>query len=278
MVIYLDDSSVQSSINFSIFGHKIKDSKFIFIPIFTIIIAELLLFTGKLQYGILMHILTIFMIIILLFLVKNHNVNYGLETLTLLPLLRLVNISMPVFFSFKLYLYIFIYAPLIIPIFLIIRHQKIAYEDLGFKTKNLLIYIPLALIIGYIIGLGEYTIIKADTLIPDLSILSILQLSFVMFFFVGLIEELIFRSLIQTRLESYLGITKGLLITSLMFGMMHSGYGMTYELMFTALAGLILGYMFQKTQSLPFVAITHGFINVFLFGVIPLLGIRLNIF
>jgi len=71
---------------------------------------------------------------------------------------------------------------------------------------------------------------------------------------------------------------KGLLISVILFGMMHSGYGEAYELLLICFVGLLIGYMFQRTRSLPFIAITHGFVNVFLFGLIPLLGPRLGLF
>lgn len=84
--------------------------------------------------------------------------------------------------------------------------------------------------------------------------------------------------LIQTRLQTSFGMKNGLLITSIMFGIMHAGYGSFYELLITASAGILLGYMFQKTGSLVLVSFTHGFVNIFLFGLIPLLGPGLGLF
>jgi membrane protease YdiL (CAAX protease family) len=93
-----------------------------------------------------------------------------------------------------------------------------------------------------------------------------------MIFIVGLIEELIFRGIIQTRLEEFLGPAGGVLLASLLFGVMHSSYGTFYEIVYTFLAGGILGYFFYRTKSLPLVVMIHGFINIFLFGIIPHLG------
>ena len=112
--------------------------------------------------------------------------------------------------------------------------------------------------------------IHAGYLIPDVGFSNLLHISIIMIFFVGLGEELIFRSLLQTRLQTSIGSFRGLLLASLLFGVMHSGYGTFYEIMYTSLAGLILGYMFQKTNNLPFVSLVHGFVNIFLFALIPL--------
>jgi membrane protease YdiL (CAAX protease family) len=91
-----------------------------------------------------------------------------------------------------------------------------------------------------------------------------------MVFFVGLVEELIFRSLLQTRLEQALSIPEALLITSFLFGLMHSGYGTYYEILYASFVGFIIGLIYHKTRSLPFIAVLHGFVNVFLFGILPL--------
>lgn len=274
----MEDSNIQPSVNFSLFNHPMKDWEIVAIPIFAIIVAELLLYMGKQEAGILLHVMIPLSLAISTMWMQESNVTFCLEALAMLPILRLVNISMPVFVPTMLYLYIFIYAPLIIPVFFIMRRQKITLKDLGVTLDNLYLYIPIALVVGYLVSFGEYSIIHPGSLIPDTSALSLLKISFVMFFFVGLVEELIFRSLLQTRLEASFGMVKGLLITALLFGMMHSGYGKVYELLVTGLAGLLIGYMFQRTRSLPLIAITHGFMNVFLFGLLPLLGPRLGIF
>jgi membrane protease YdiL (CAAX protease family) len=96
-----------------------------------------------------------------------------------------------------------------------------------------------------------------------------LTLVIIMFVFVGLVEELIFRSILQTKLQQSIGMGSGLLVASALFGIMHSGYGSVYELLFATAAGLIIGYLYQKTGSLPFVTVIHGTINVLLLGVLP---------
>jgi hypothetical protein len=47
--------------------------------------------------------------------------------------------------------------------------------------------------------------------------------------------------------------------------------------LFTSMAGLAIGFFFHVTRSLP-LALTHGLVNVFLFGFIPHLGPGLGLF
>ena len=247
------------------------------LPVLLIILAELLLFSGKMQYAVWVHVLVLIGLALATIYTSDTNLFKPYQALMLLPLLRLVNISMPIFFEMTLYLYIFIYAPLIIPVYIIAVNQGFTFKQLGFTFNYWKLIIPVSVIVGFAIAQGEYYIIHAGNLIPDLSFWNVLKLSIVMIMFIGLIEELVFRSILQTRLEESMGMFSGLVVTSILFGVLHSGYGTFYEIMFTSLAGLMIGYMFQKTRSLPLITVTHGMVNIFLFGLIPLMGPTLGL-
>jgi membrane protease YdiL (CAAX protease family) len=93
-----------------------------------------------------------------------------------------------------------------------------------------------------------------------------------MIFFVALVEEPLFRSLLQQTFVQRSGPVVGILITSIIFGVMHSGYVNGYELLFAFGAGLVLGVAFYKTKNLPFVVTIHAVNNILLFGVLPFLA------
>ncbi|HPS90369.1 MAG TPA: CPBP family intramembrane metalloprotease, partial [Methanosarcina vacuolata] len=73
------------------------------------------------------------------------------------------------------------------------------------------------------------------------------------------------------------GAWGGIILSSILFGFMHSAYGTYYEVLYTLFVGAIIGYMFYKTRSLPLITLIHGFVNIFLFGVIPHLGSGLGL-
>ncbi len=248
----------------------LSDDYIIHISMLMVVLAEFLLYAGNFRFGIILHVITLIALSVSSIWIEGTHVARTLQVLSFLPLLRLLNLSMPIFSEMTLHMYIFIYFPLLVPAYFVIRHQHISYETMGFSFKGFLKYLPLALIVGFVIAQGEYFTINANNLIPDLSFVSILELSIIMIFYVGLVEELIFRSLLQTRLSDSFGPLKGLILASLLFGVMHSGYGTIYEVIFTFFAGLVIGYMFQRTNSFPLIVLTHGFVNIFLFGIIPL--------
>ncbi|MDD2438670.1 MAG: CPBP family intramembrane metalloprotease [Methanosarcinaceae archaeon] len=248
-----------------------NENLLIAIPIFFIAFAESLLFIGEVGATTWMHVGIVVALTFSTAFIKNRQINRIHQALTLLPLLRLINLSIPVFFEATLYSFLFIYGTLAIPVALVLRAQHLSREQMGLifnKKRNCTLTI-LAIPFGFLLGYGEYSILHAAALIPNLSIINILKLTIIMVLFVGLIEEIIFRSILQTRLEESLGAKKGLILTSLLFGFMHSGYGTPYEMCYTAFVGLIIGYTFQKTRNLFFITLLHGFINVFLFGILP---------
>lgn len=138
--------------------------------------------------------------------------------------------------------------------------------------RKIWIYFPLSILAGLAFGQVEYIMIGARELIPDLSLTNLLILIIIMVFIVGLIEELIFRSILQTRLEEFLGQPGEFFFQASFwdnaFYLRHSLRNGIYLLF----RRFFLGYLFYRTRSLPLVVMIHGSINVFLFGIIPHAG------
>jgi len=242
------------------------------IPVAAITLIELLIFGGRLREASIAYILLLLSLSYSIAVLKKTEIRKIYQALLLLTIFRLVNFSMPVFFERNLYSFIFIYAPMAIPITLATVHQKVIYERKKDTLRKIWIYLPLSILAGLVFGQIEYIMIGARELIPDLSLTNLMILIIIMVFIVGLIEELIFRSILQTRLEEFLGPAWGIFLSSLLFGIMHSTYGTPYEMVYTFLLGGFLGYLFYRTRSLPLVVMIHGSINVFLFGIIPHAG------
>jgi membrane protease YdiL (CAAX protease family) len=242
------------------------------IPILAIAFAEMLIYSGRTKEAAWVHMILLMGLSLSMPLMKNKDVRKTYQALMLPPLLRLVSISMPVFFDVTLYSFVFIYATLAAPIAIAAVYQQLTLEKMGITLRRIWLYIPFSVLIGAVLGVGEYMVIRTDYLIPDISPLNLLKLTVVMVFFVGLVEEVIFRSFIQTRFNKIFGAWEGILLSSMLFGIMHSGYGSFDVVLYTTFVGVIIGYMFYKTRSLPLITLTHGFLNVFLFAIIPHLG------
>ena len=248
--------------------------KVMIISMIAIVTGELLIFIGNGTAGMAVHVINLQMILISMFtpgekadqVVLDKQI---LQALLLVLELRIINMSMPFFFTMTLYWYPLVYSPLFISIYLILRNQDISLDEIGVTAKNLYFYFCLAIPVALGLALVEYHIIHPDPLIPNLGITNFITLTIIMIMFVALVEELVFRSILQTRLQQSMDNWNGLLVASILFGVMHSGYGLVHEVAFMTVAGLIIGYAYQKTGSLPFVVMVHGMINILLFGLLP---------
>ena len=141
----------------------------IMVPILFIAIAELLIFFGQLDIAVWVHILVLFALSLSNILIRDPKVHKIHLPLMLLPLLRLVSLSMPVFSNMTLYTFVLYYTPLAIPIAAIMIHQRDSLAEMGITKKHLLPYIILAVPLSFLLGLGEYLTIRPGYLIRILS-------------------------------------------------------------------------------------------------------------
>ena len=142
----------------------------------------------------------------------------------------------------------------LIPLLLLIPFSR-KRQDYGFKSFDwrlmiclLLLYIPFLL-------WKEYSF-------------SFLAAYFIAYLFIGFSEEFLFRSLLQTRLESFFNNKlNAIVIASIMFGIIHipinsKMYGWPLSLAFcigaNAFGGLLNGYVLYRTRSIWLVTILHA--------------------
>lgn len=232
----------------------VKNRIFVLIPILFIALAEFLIFAGKIEVAIWIHILIIIALSISHAVIKDLKIHKIYMGLIPLPTLRLIDMSMPIFFETTSYTFIFIYGALIIPVVILLMDQLNSFEEGGITIKNFLPYTIIGVFIGLILG---FQIQYSN---PYINFGNLFDFTFVIIFFVALVEELIFRTILQTRLEKSLGVKEAIVITGLLFGIMQSSSGTFYEIFYASFVGLIIGFIFYMTRSLLFIVILHGFI------------------
>lgn len=247
--------------------------KDIYLSILGILVGEILLFSGYTYLGLIINIINLQAITLALIFgdspVENKNL---LQILLLLVQMRIVNLTMPALFTAKLLWYPLVYGVMFISIYYVTKQQNVTSKEIGIDLERFYLYLPMAFIIAAAMANLEFMIIDPAPLINNLKFHNILLIFIVMFTFVAATEEVIFRSLLQTRLQSIFGINKGILFGAILFGIMHSVYGNIDEILFATFFGAILGFIYHKTRSFPFILIIHGTANVFLFGILPIIG------
>jgi len=114
---------------------------------------------------------------------------------------------------------------------------------------------------------GQNNIIEAGRANPAL----LLYMIPVALFFVGPAEELVFRGVVQGLFRESFGVVPGIVAASALFGVGHylaisSGSAWTYILTAGAL-GLVLGTVYEYSESIAVPAVAHGLWNSAIFVV-----------
>ena len=191
------------------------------------------------------------------------------ECLALVPIYILLTSSLPWFFIHQAYLLPAVYATIIGLCFYYVYEKRLSFEELGFKKDKILKYALLGVIIGVPFGTIEYFILTPAPAYPTFEFVHLLTDAIYMLFFVALGEELLFRALIQRNLSFAFGTTIGLVSASFMFAVMHLTWRSVPELFFVFFGGMVLGYLYYKTESLTAPIIVHAVGNTMLVGVLP---------
>lgn len=123
-------------------------------PIIGIIIGIILMSYGYVYYSLGLYMISILAIIIIIIFtdisVETKNI---LQSMILLPLSQIINFSVPQFFMISDLRYILICMIMIIPIFTIIKSQKMSFKDVNLRRL-----LPIIILIGTIIlAILQYT-------------------------------------------------------------------------------------------------------------------------
>ncbi|MDI9624535.1 MAG: CPBP family glutamic-type intramembrane protease [Methanothermobacter sp.] len=236
-------------------------------PIF-ILFAEILTAYINVLTGLGIHVLILFVLLAHSSLVSNEKFKKVLNSMTILPLIRIVSFSIPVMDGIpEIYRLLIVSLPLFALAYVLMKTQKLEGKDVGliWKKPNLQLLVALT---GFPIGYIEFMILYPKPFIPMSTFLYLL-IGFLILILVGFSEELLFRGILQKNSEKLLGVLPGLLYASLLFTICHVGWGSIYELIFVFFIAIFYGYMYQKTGSIIGVTFSHALSNFMLFLFMP---------
>jgi uncharacterized protein len=194
-------------------------------------------------------------------------------SLALAPLVRILSLSLPLSSRPLIEWYLIIGALLFAGAFFTASVTNIGYRRMGFTLADM----PRQLLIGLIgIGLGftEYVILRPAPLIPEFNWTDFLFAAFVLMIFTGLLEEFIFRGIVQQPAVMLMGVW-GIYYGAMLFAVLHIGYLSIVDFIFVFVVGVLFGYIVKWTGSLVGVTIAHGMTNITMYLIMPFLGLNL---
>lgn len=233
-----------------------------------LVLAELVTTYSNKEIGLMIHFSILFALLIQSSFTKSFTYATLLRSMMVLPIIRIIGLTMPLMNIPTLYLFPIIAIPLFASSIAFMKIQGMNRKRVGLIIGNLKVQIIIALT-GPFLGFIEYNILHPLPLIHNFDITNLLFGIIVLTISTGLAEELLFRGIIQKNAEDVLGMGIGLLYTSLLFTSLHIGWNSITDLIFVFSVAIFYGYSFQKTRSILGITISHGLSNSVLFLVMP---------
>ena len=233
--------------------------------------TELLFALGESAYGILASLASVTILYLVISFAKVGSTSKEvIEVICLLLTYVLLISSLPWFFLSQDLLLPAVYFILIVLCLLYVRNARVGLERLGLRSASVKVAVPCC-VLGVATGAIEYEILRPAPAVPAFSAGYFLQTALYMVVFVGLGEELLFRGILLTSLEKLMSPRWALVVHSAVFAILHFTWRSVPEVVFVFFAGMILGWVFQRTKSLLPSIIIHAANNVKLVAVLPFL-------
>jgi membrane protease YdiL (CAAX protease family) len=194
-----------------------------------------------------------------------------LISLTLAPLIRVLSLVMPLANFPRIQWFTIISVALYLSIFIVIQQQKITLTEYGFrwpKRKHIPTEIGIVLL-AIPFGVMEYLILHPAPLVSSFSVENILVAVLILFIATGLIEEIIFRGILQKKTMNIMGAWQGMLFVTILFAMLHIGNLSFLDVLLVFFIGGLYSLVVNKTKTIIGVTASHTVVNIMLFIVCP---------
>lgn len=225
------------------------------------------------RYGLLVHSLILISLLTLSSLKYGENPSSKLYiSLALAPLIRIISLSMPLTGFPRYSWYIVVNIPVLVATLAMMRVQGIGFNDAGIKFNMPLEQSVIALT-GISIGFIDYYILRPEPLALDMSYGNLALLAIALALSTGLVEELVFRGIMQPHAVEAFGERLGLIGVAAVFAALHIGWLSMPDLVFVFMVGLFYGFMALRTGNIVGVSLSHGITNIVLFLVAPAINL-----
>ncbi len=189
--------------------------------------------------------------------------------LALVPLTRMLSLSLPLSQIPFIYWHAIIGIPLTIAGFLVIRAAGYTLARVGLTARRVLPQLVVGLS-GLGIGYLEFLILRPSPLIESFTWDQFLFSALSLFVFTGFLEEFLFRGILQRAYVDSLG-AMGIACVAFLFAVLHLGYHSALHFAFVFGVGLYFGAVAMRSGSILGVTLAHGVANIGLLLIYPFL-------
>ncbi|MEE8471240.1 MAG: CPBP family intramembrane glutamic endopeptidase [Dehalococcoidia bacterium] len=218
-------------------------------------------------WGIILHFVILFLLILNGAIVGKHPSHRLFLALGLAPLIRILSLSMPLAEFSQIYWYLIISVPVLAGIFAVIRSLELHPADVGLTAAAMPLQGFVALT-GIVFGIVEYFILRPEPLVEALRWQEILLPALILLVATGFVEELAFRGVMQRVSAKALG-SWGWVFIAVLFTMLQIGHLSALHCLFVFPVALYYGWIVRRTGSILGVTLSHGLLNIGLYLIFP---------
>jgi membrane protease YdiL (CAAX protease family) len=255
----------------ALFEKLVKANDFIYWLIVLFIVSAEIIFTFvSISIGAIIY-LTILISLLIIALIKNQEPCHPLySALILIPLIRIISVSLPMTGIPEVYGIVAVSVPLFITGVMVVKNVGITPTVMGFRICILPKQLLIALL-GLPLGLIEFCIIRLD--IKNISIApeEIIMWVFALIICVGLLEEFIFRGILFNVADQLLGNNKAICFTSLLYAALTISSKSLLNVIYMFLISMLFCRIFIWKKSIIGISLAHGILNITCYLICPLI-------
>jgi membrane protease YdiL (CAAX protease family) len=231
-----------------------------------IAVAEVItVFLGP-SWGLAVYLFLLVVLIVNSTVMRTYPIHRFHMALGLVPLIRIVSLSMPLSEVPLVYWYLIMAVPLVLGVLAVASVLKMKPSDLGIIVGKVGLQI-LAALSGVVIGLVDYVILKPEPLVEVLTLRSVVVPALVLLVGTGLVEELAFRGVIQRAAET-VGAW-GWIYVAVISSVLQIGHHSILHWVLALGMALLYGWIVKRTGSIVGVSLSHGIVNICLYLLFP---------
>jgi membrane protease YdiL (CAAX protease family) len=136
-------------------------------------------------------------------------------------------------------------------------------HSIGFYIISVILMLLTVIVFAAIIGVSlKYLGFGMSKVVADFTKMSV-PLKWFAILTAGIVEELIFRGYIQSRLQLlFKSEYWPMIISALCFGLVHAGYGTLINMMIPFIIGIIFSWHYYKYRNIKILMICHALIDI----------------
>ncbi len=190
-----------------------------------------------------------------------------LYALTLVPLIRIISLSMPLTRFDAALWYLMAGLPVFLAGVVIMGATGLRPGAIGLRLNRSPLQ-PAVMLLGFGLGFIEYQILRPEPLIAEATLARFVLPALILLVATGFLEEFLFRGILQTVAAGAFG-GLDVLYVGVVFAILHIGYRSATDVAFVLIIALVYGWVVRRTGSIMGVSVSHGITNIVLFLVVP---------